>query len=220
MVENKRKIISFSEVINSIYIKLGEKLPGELAHSIMTPYKRTTKKDVDGDVNVSAVLLLLYPKNNNVHFALIERSDYKGVHGGQISFPGGRNEEGESLKETAIRETEEEIGVKKEDIQILGELTEVYISASNFLVTPFVGFLDYTPQFTPEKREVKQVLEVALDDLMNEENVKVKKIEIKTYDKNKLYIEAPYFSLNNKVVWGATAVILSEIKVMLKDLYE
>ncbi len=212
--------MNFSELINKIYIKLGEELPGESAHNIMSPYKRTTPKEITEDANISAVLLLLYPKNNRVFFALIERSDYKGVHGGQISFPGGRNEPGESLKETAVREAEEEIGVKKEDIQVLGELTDVYISASNFVVTPFVGVLDYTPHFEAEKREVKQVLEVALDDLMDEQNVKTKKIEIKTYDKNKLYIDAPYFSMNNKVVWGATAVILSEFKEVVKGIYE
>jgi len=210
--------MTMQELVNKLFHQVNYNLPGERAHQLMAPYKRPTAKqinDSDKTPMLSAVLMLIYPKNNIPHFTLIQRTQYKGVHGGQISFPGGKQEQNESLKETAIRETSEEIGIDGDSIQMLGELTQVYIPPSNFLVSPFIGFTDYEPKFTAEEKEVDEVIEVKIADLLNDELIKEKKIKIGNHTGNPMYIEVPYFELNFNTVWGATAVILSEVREML-----
>ena len=159
--------------------------------------------------------MLIYPKNDIPHFTLIQRTAYKGTHGGQISFPGGKQEAEESLKETALRETFEEIGVAPDKIQVLGEITQIYIPPSNFLVSPFVGFVDFEPVFTPEVKEVEEIIEVKISDLTDDSNIKQKKIKVGKYTETPVLIDVPYFDLNHNTVWGATATILSEVRQML-----
>lgn len=210
----------FKGFINNLYHSLGNSLPGEEAHLKMAPYKRQSAKSIiksDIDPRIASVLLLLHAQEQAINFTLIKRPNYEGTHGGQISFPGGKLELNETVKEAAIRETEEEIGIPKQDITILGELTQVYIPPSNFLITPFVGFIDTPPTYYPDKREVEQVLDIPLSALLNDENVKTKKIPMSKYGKEKLYINAPYFELSNQTVWGATALVLSEFKELIRQ---
>ena len=164
---------------------------------------------------IAAVLALFYPNINNVTcFSLILRPNYKGVHARQISFPGGKFEKFDnSLKETALRETYEEIGIKTKDIQIEKQLTNTFIEPSNFLVSPFLGVINYTPTFS-YNHEVEKVIEVKLLDLLNETSVTSKKIST-SYMNN---IDVPYYKLNDYTVWGATAMMLSEIKDLLKSI--
>lgn len=163
----------------------------------------------------AAVLALFYPDNEqNTRFLLTLRASYKGTHSAQVSFPGGKFEEKDlELKHTAKRETFEEVGVKIEDINILKQLTDAYIPPSNFLVSPFIGMLNFTPKFITNN-EVEKIIEVTLDDLLDDSNIIIKKMST-SYMKN---TNVPCFKLNNYIVWGATAMILSEIKDLLKSL--
>ena len=204
----------FSEFIMQLYDEL-QNLPGDIAHEKMTPYKRLNAQDAasNKDLNprLSAVALLLYPKENDICFCLTQRPMYDGTHSGQISLPGGKMEDTDtSLKQTALRETEEEVGIAKNSIIILGELSQIYIPPSNFLVTPFVGYLDETPSFTTN-HEVDGIIEPSLKDLINSNNVTTEKVKTKYGN-----FKVPAYNFNNKVVWGATALILSEFEHLIK----
>ena len=161
----------------------------------------------------AAVLALFYPnKKGQTTFLLIERARYKGTHSAQISFPGGKIDSSDTnLQETALRETFEEVGVLPKSIEIIRELTDVYIPPSNFLATPFIAFLEKKPEFIINY-EVKNTIEVLLEDLLNESS-------LTTVNLTTSYMEntnVPCFKLNGYIVWGATAMILSEIKELLK----
>ena len=186
-------------------------LPGKEAQ-----YKMATKsrmpfkgKPLPDKVRLASVLCLLYPKANELFLPLIQRVITKhDKHSGQISFPGGKLEPTDKSEvAAALRETNEEIGVFSEDIKIIGALTPLYIPASNFQVFPFVGYIDYAPTFIPEVREVAEVVEVALDALVDPQNLKYKSMQFteKFTAKN-----VPYFDVNGKTVWGATGMMLSE----------
>lgn len=177
------------------------------------------RKNIDFDSIIkanaknAAVLALFYPDaTNETNLLLTLRASYKGTHSAQISFPGGKIEKNDSsLEYTALRETYEETGVPIENISIYKEFTKTYIPPSNFWVTPFIGTIDYHPKFTAND-EVEQFIEVKLKDLLNENALVLKKMST-SYMK---HIEVPCFQLNNHIVWGATAMILSEIKDHLK----
>lgn len=161
-----------------------------------------------------ATLLNLYPHQGEIYFPLILRPRYDGTHGGQVAFPGGQVEpEDETLVRTALRETQEEIGLKAIDIGVIGKLTEVYIPPSNFLVTPVVGYLPYRPEFFPDVREVDKVIEVPLLELVNnlqieQRTVNVRRQRFKTYG----------FSVEDNWIWGATALMIYEFLEILKPL--
>ena len=167
---------------------------------------------------LASVLLLLFVKNQQFHFILTKRTSNSpnDKHGGQISFPGGsKDHEDENLQITAIRETFEEIGVEKEQIEIIGELTELYIPVSNFLVQPYIGVTNTIEKYNPQPKEVEDVLEIPLEMLLNESSVKSKNI---TINKGMVLKDVPYFDFYGHVVWGATAMILSEFKEVVKKI--
>ena len=209
--------MNFNELINNIKTRLNEPLPGSSAHIKLAPYRKDTLNTDFSKYNpkLASTLLLIYQKNENINFVLIQRPDYSGTHGGQISFPGGKKEENETLKETAIRETNEEIGVESRDIIILGKLSQVYVPPSNFLITPYIGYLDITPNFNPDPTEVTKVLEIELNELLKEDVIKEKIITVGAKTNNPMNINVPYLDLKNQVVWGATGVILSEFRDMI-----
>ena len=163
----------------------------------------------------AAVLALFYPnEKNETCFSLILRPNYKGVHSRQISFPGGKFElSDESLMATALRETYEEIGIATDDIIIEKQMTNTFIPPSNFLVSPFLGVIRYTPIFT-NNHEVEKVIEVKLLDLLKDTSV----TSIKHSTSYMNNIDVPYYKLNDYMVWGATAMILSEIKDLLQSI--
>lgn len=163
----------------------------------------------------SSVLILLYPNvpGTDISFVLIQRPSYEGVHGGQISLPGGRSEEADKdLKQTALRETKEEIGIDPETIVTIGVLTELYIPPSNYLVLPFVGYTLEKPLLNPDPQEVAGIIEIKLTDLKNDRNIKHKEI----YIRHGISLFAPCFEINGYTIWGATAMILNEFKEILK----
>ena len=161
----------------------------------------------------AAVLVIFYPNDNNeTMFLLTKRAQYNGTHSSQISFPGGKHEYADILmKNTALRETHEEIGINKEDVHLIKQLTDVYIPPSNFYVTPFLGYMNYHPFFY-KNDEVESVMEIKLSDLLDVNNLSTINIDT-SYAKN---MEVPCFKLNGEIVWGATAMMLSEINDLIK----
>jgi len=163
----------------------------------------------------AAVIALFYPNNDGeVCFLLTLRADYDGTHAAQISFPGGKFEKNDNtLKNTALRETFEEVGITIGTISIFKQMTDVFIPPSNFLVTPFLGYLKHVPIFK-KNHEVEELITVPLKDLLDNNSVSTTTLST-SYAKN---IEVPCFVLNNYVVWGATAMMLNEIKELLKNI--
>ena len=160
----------------------------------------------------AAVLALFYPnKKGETCFLLTKRASYKGTHSAQISFPGGKIDSSDnSLQETALRETFEEVGIGSSAIKIIRKTTDAYIQPSNFLVTPFFGFTQEQPIFITN-HEVDTVIEVLLSDLLDNQSITTMNITT-SYMKNS---NVPCFKLNNYIVWGATAMMLNEIKELI-----
>lgn len=165
----------------------------------------------------AGVMALFYPDEmHQTKLVLILRKTYKGVHSAQISFPGGKFEPHDnSLEKTAIRETFEEIGVSQQSIEVIKQLTEVYIPPSNFYVQPFLGIVNHTPKFSKQDNEVEEVIEVLLHHFIDDSNVVSTPVET-SYN---VKVKVPAYKLNGHVVWGATAMMLSEIKDLLKNVF-
>ncbi|CAM1340339.1 NUDIX hydrolase [Tenacibaculum amylolyticum] len=163
----------------------------------------------------AAVLALFYPDTNDeTIFLLTKRASYNGTHSAQISFPGGKYDEVDpSLEITALRELEEEVGVHRNTVTVVRELSDTYIPPSNFMVTPYMAFLNKKPDFVPNE-EVAELIEIPVKELINEANVSSVVMET-SYMKE---IEVPCFKFKNHIVWGATAMMLSEIKDLLKEI--
>lgn len=168
------------------------------------------------DAKRAGVMALFYPDiEGETRLALILRNTYKGVHSAQIGFPGGKIEPSDrSLKDTALRETYEEIGVPIQHMEVLKQLTEVYIPPSNFYVQPYLGIARQTPQFVKQDAEVNEIVEVPLAHFLDDAVVTAHEVQT-SYDKK---VEVPAFKLNGHIVWGATAMMLSEIKDLLKTM--
>lgn len=203
-------------MIDNLKNLLSQALPGKAAQYKMAHAVRVNHAPPPPDAQIACVLVLLYPRNKDWHIVLIERMSNKrhDRHSGQISFPGGKLEDRDpSLAAGALREANEEVGVIQEDIEILGQLTEMYIPVSNFLVHPFVGKLDYTPLFIPQPSEVKSILEVPLNILTDPKTINRTELRIS----NDIILKnVPYYNFQNHIVWGATAMMLSEFLEVLK----
>jgi len=170
---------------------------------------RHREYEVTKDMMTAGVLLLLYPYLDEWYTVLIKRTDNKhDKHKGQISFPGGKvDPSDQSIVHTALRECDEEIGVSKDDINILGQLTSLVIPVSNFLVHPVVGYTKYRPDFIPEVNEVAAIIESPISNFKNIDTPKTKSISIS----NRMTLKnVPYFDIDSHIVWGATAMILAE----------
>lgn len=206
----------FSDFINQNDILKNKPLGGLPSQFKLAPKLRKQFSDkmiVNKNPRKAAVLALLYPdEDNRTTILLTQRASYNGAHSAQISFPGGKVDiKDENLKDTALRETYEEVGVNPSDIDIIRQMSDTYIPPSNFLVTPFIGYANIKPTFTPNE-EVATIIEVTLNDLLDDSNIT--EIEMETsYMKNML---VPCFKLNGYTVWGATAMMLSEIKDLIK----
>lgn len=199
--------------IEQLKIQLNEPLPGLDAQLQMVPGQIAAQRrnlQVGNEPKRSAVLILLFPYQASICTVLIERSVYVGIHSGQIAFPGGKVEEtDQDLKYTALRETYEEVGVPTDEVQIIGNLTNVYIQPSNYLVTPYIGYLPYSPNFRINEREVQKVIRM---DILNIEKVE-KSIKKITYS-NGLTLKTPFYNVEGYTIWGATAMMMSEFIVI------
>lgn len=201
--------------IDKITERLKNPLPGHNAHIKMSPGNRKPASEIipNSNLRIGAVLILLYPNKNEWHTVLMKRPVYNGIHSGQISFPGGKTEANDtSLAHTALRETQEEIGIPSSTIDIIGKLTEVYIPPSKFIVHPYIGVAYKQPEFIPDKNEVDKLIEVTLNQLLSEKNNTTQKIILS----NGLAVNTPCIKVQNEIVWGATAMMISELKEIMK----
>lgn len=196
-------------------------LPGESAHAKMAPLERLIElKNLDlkeKKPRVAAVMMLFYPKKGDTHLILIVRNTYKGVHSSQIAFPGGKYETSDAdFEVTALRETQEEIGVAPENINVIKHFTPIYIPPSNFLVHPFLGIAKEELLFYPDSREVADIIELPLSVFLNDEIIIETQLST-SYAEN---ILIPAFKIEQHLVWGATAMMLSELRDVLKSIFE
>lgn len=203
---------SFYSFIEKLSTNLKKPLPGEKAHILMEAFSaKYLDLKPNEQTRKSAVLILLYPSSNKIYFPLILRPVYNGFHSGEVGFPGGRFElTDEDLIHTALREANEEIGVKMEDVKILGNLTEIFIGPSNFFVLPVVGYLPYKPEFLPDAREIEDVLEVRLDYFLQPNSISSSTIKIPGD-----IVRTPYYTLQGHKIWGATAKMINELLAVL-----
>lgn len=162
----------------------------------------------------AAVMALFYPDERQVtKLILILRNTYKGVHSAQVGFPGGKVDAfDKNLKHTALRETYEEIGVPIESIKVIKPMTELYIPPSNFTVYPFFGVTHQTPLFVKQDDEVEDLIEVLITDFLDDFSMTA----VKVMTSMQTEILVPAFEFNGHIVWGATAMMLSELKDLLK----
>ena len=204
----------FDAVINQLRERLQTPLPGWEAHRRMaTEMHRQYRLRPKPNARRAAVLMLLYPREEATFLPLIVRPTYEGVHSGQIALPGGKVEElDRSLVDTALRETEEEIGVRVAEEQVLGSLSELYIPPSNMIVTPVVAFTSGRPTYRLQPSEVAAVLDIRLADLMNEAYWKT--VPVSSFGGYRF--DAPSYVIEEKVIWGATAMMLSELLWVLE----
>lgn len=213
--------MDFPERIHALKKELINPLPGRQAQLAMSSMRRIHELldfARQNNARSSSVLILLYPSlgSGSIKLVLILRPSYNGIHGGQISLPGGKREPSDAdLKFTALRETKEEIGIDPGVISIIGELSTLYIPPSNYIVFPFVGFSAIEPGFTPHPKEVERIIEINLEDLLNDKNIRKKKISLK----NGIHILTPCFVIDGNIIWGATAMILNEFREVLKKIY-
>jgi len=185
--------------------QLRHKLPGEKAQLRMAPTFRGNLTSLSLAIE-AAVLVLFYPSDGNTKLVFIKRNEYDGPHSAQVSFAGGAREADDlSLEETALRETREELGIDGQ-IEVLGALTPLHIPVSNFMVYPFVGWMEKNPVFCPDPSEVQYVIEATLTDLLDPSN---NDSEIIYHHQQS--IEAPFYRVGKEKIWGATAMMLSEV---------
>ena len=210
-------MMDFQHFITQLEITITNYLPGEESQqkmrvnydqSIELPFSKNNS-------TASAVLILLYLEDNEIHFFLTKRSNELEHHKGQISLPGGTQEENEELTHTALRETQEEIGINKTSISIIGSMTPLFVPVTGFMIHPFIGYSSNKLEPTPAPSEVEAKFSVNISDLLNETNQTIEKRNIRGYD-----VEVPYFKLNNYEVWGATSMILSEFRDLIKSINE
>lgn len=197
-------------------LALTEPLPGLSAHQKLASHRVLDIESIMKDVKnprYGSVLILLYEHQNTLFTSLMMRPQYEGVHSGQVSFPGGKREDNESPKETALRESHEELGIIPTEVEIIGQLSEIFIPPSRFLVTPFVGKTRARPNFQLDPFEVESLIEVPLSVLFNDQIQSIQQI---TLPMGRGLYEAPCFQYNNHIIWGATAMIINELKTLAK----
>ena len=196
---------------------LVKELPGKPAQKIMltkprNPINYSSNSECP---NPAAVLILLFPVKQDIRFFLTKRTNVVQYHKGQISLPGGAWEEGEQLWGTALRETNEEIGVREDHIQFIGELTPLFVPVTGFLIHPFVGWVDEEPETSPDPTEVESLFSASVLSLTDQNSCQCEERTIRGH-----VFDVPYFQLNRQKVWGATSMILSEFKTVLKEVID
>ncbi|HUX96648.1 MAG TPA: CoA pyrophosphatase [Bacteroidales bacterium] len=204
-----------TDFVSRLKTEIQKGLPGTEVQWQMASSDRMLKnypRTPGPDAKVAAVLILLFPVNGSLHTVFMQRPDYKGTHGGQISFPGGKKESGDTdIIQTALRETFEETGVNAQEISVINTLTPLFIPVSNTIVTPVIGWMNRKPAFNHHPGEVVFLFDAEIDRLLDTSIIRNKSIEIQ----GKL-INVKYFDYDGKVIWGATAMILHELLTLIR----
>lgn len=206
---------SVNAFIQRLQKQLAAPLPGRTAQAQMSPVPRPGWDPNERSpipARQSGVLALFYPHRGRLHLPLILRPTYDGTHSGQVAFPGGRSEPDDpDVTATALREAEEEIGVPPADVRVLGALTPVYILPSNYEVYPTVGWLPARPAFRLDPREVDRLLEIPLAALRNPAHRRREEWQLR-----ERWATVPFFAIHGQTIWGATAMILSELLAVVQ----
>jgi len=199
---------------------LRRQLTGNHSHQKMAPASRVGDIEIAksqgnyANAKKSAVMILMYNEANRTKVILIRRSFYVGIHAGQIAFPGGRFEiEDVTLENTALREIEEEIGIKPNEINVLGRLSDIFVPVSNFIISVFVGFLQQKPKYSPDYREVAEIIETELSEFFEQDVIHEKLFLVPSTTRS---IRAPYYKVGNIELWGASAMVMSELIDMIR----
>jgi 8-oxo-dGTP pyrophosphatase MutT (NUDIX family) len=204
------------QLINNLKKRLKQPLPGIAAQRKMANSKRFDvrfRQENRAGARLGSVLIPLYLHEGRLSVVLMKRPNYNGTHSGQVSFPGGKHEKGDpDLQFTALREAHEEVGLPTQSVEVIGQLTDLYIPPSNFLVHPFVGFVRELPKLVPDQHEVELILQPEMRHFF-EHDYREKDIQI-TKD---ISLNAPYYEVDGHTVWGATAMILAELQQVLRD---
>lgn len=207
-----------SGIIERLRTGLKDALPGHDRFLELSGYKRLDierARAQDPPPRESAVLALIYPKAEELHALLMLRPTYDGVHSAQVSFPGGKREvEDPSLLHTALREFQEETGAETSKVDVLGVLSPVYIPPSRMLVTPYVGYAEQIGPWIPDPTEVARLIEVPLSTLLRADILKRKQQYIQVMGGS---VEIPYFDVDGETVWGATALMVAELRELLSE---
>lgn len=209
--------MNFQDFLKYVPKLVGVNLPATEAHFKMVPPDRieSLKNFSFETINPkkAAVMMLFYPKKGRTHLVLIVRNSYEGFHSAQIALPGGKYEaKDQSYVNTALRETHEELGVHPDTIEIIMPFTKLYIQVSNFMVYPFLGICKTEVVFVPDGNEVVSIIELPLNDFLNDDLIVTTSMSTSYAEK----IEVPAFKIDEHIVWGATAMMLSELKEVLK----
>ena len=207
----------FAQWISDLALRMEKGLPGQGAHEKMAPMHRKSLSESElfnTGYRTAAVLALLVPDPINTipRIVLIERSEGPVSHSGQISFPGGKREGDEDLLVTALREANEELGIQANQVSLLGGLTSLYIPPSNFLVHPFLGYMNEIPEFILSEAEVKRVLLLPLSSFLDQGNVSIEVFK----SSNGSTVEAPTYRIDDVIIWGATAMMMAEISSLIR----
>ena len=198
--------------------RLLQPLPGGDAHELFRAHPVGDVKplfDHKLPPKPGGVIILLYEENGKIKFPLTKRPEYTGAHSGQVSLPGGKADPGEDAVATALRECEEEIGINRNDINVIGKLSDFFVMPSNFMVTPVVAAMDTTVGFKPDTREVVRILSADLEEILKDNAMKQKEI----LAAGRFRMNAPHFVIEEEVVWGATAMMINEFRMILREMF-
>jgi 8-oxo-dGTP pyrophosphatase MutT (NUDIX family) len=209
--------MNLTRLAEQLHQRLTQPLPGSIAHE---PLRAVPSGALRPNFQhklpprPGSVLILLYEHEGKIKFPLTKRHDYLGAHGGQISLPGGKAEPGEDYIQTALREGQEEIGVIPDELKVIGRLSDFFVIPSNFMIVPVVGYAMARPDFILQESEVVKIIEGNLNDLLADDAVKTEEIlAAKMYP-----MMAPHFKIEGEIVWGATAMMLNELRVIIRSL--
>jgi 8-oxo-dGTP pyrophosphatase MutT (NUDIX family) len=208
--------VNFAEFVYTLNKRFSEQpLPGhETIMQKLSPYRTKVKIEPNTSTRRSAVLMMFYPKGEDIFLPLILRPQYDGVHGGQMAFPGGRVElKDKDIQATALREAQEEIGIKATDVKVIKNLTELFIPPSNMFCQPVVGYMPTRPYFYPDEREVAGIFEVSISEILDPSI-----LQLRTVETQGVKLETPCFVIQEQIVWGATALMIAELVEILSEI--